>query len=214
MALTRLANWLFGQRPPAHRVLFVHGFNNSPAQIAARESAIRQLLPPHVELTTHRWTSIAGLAHRAGLPEHFSALLYPFDNMLTKASIGRQLSLSNSIFSREKLVVVAHSRGNAVVVHWLLNNPAQIDRIHRFAMLHPDVEAATFRQLPEQFRNSNVKVFDTKGDFATIVSGFVDGSRDLSPHVTQRDRVFLSVSHNYWLDQPKALQEVLKWVSE
>jgi esterase/lipase superfamily enzyme len=202
-------------RSPARRVLFVHGFNNSPQQIAAREAAIREHLPPNLELSTHRWHSVAGLVHRAGLPEHYSALLYPLDNLLTKASVGRQLNLSDSIFSRgkEKFAVVAHSRGNAVVVHWLLNNPSQLDRIHRFAMLHPDVDAATFGKLPEAFRHNNVKVYDTKGDFATTVSGFVDGSRDLSPHVKHHDRILFSVSHNHWLDRPKALQEVLKWVA-
>jgi esterase/lipase superfamily enzyme len=198
------------------RLLFVHGFNNTPDQIAAREAAIREHLPAGMELTTQRWHSVAAWVHRAGLPEHYSALLYPLDNLLTKASVGRQLDLSDSMFGRgrkEKLVVVAHSRGNAVVVHWLLNNPSQLDRIHRFAMLHPDVDAATFCLLPEHFRHNHVKVFDTKGDYATTVSGFVDGSRDLSPHVKHHDRILFSVSHNHWLDRPKALQVVLKWVA-
>jgi len=210
MVLLRLFNWLF--RRPHYRIVFVHGFNNTPDQIATRGAAIRQLLPPHVQLTTHHWTSVAGLANRAGLPEYVSSLLYPLDNLLTKVSVGR--TLADSVFFRgeEKLAVVAHSRGNAVVVHWLLNNPSQLDRIHRFAMLHPDVDAATFCKLPEHFRQTHVKVFDTRGDFATTVSGFVDGSRDLSPHVTHHDRVLLSVSHNYWLDRPNALQDVIKWV--
>ena len=197
-----------------HRIIFVHGFNNTPDQIRSREKAIRDILPGHVEFSTQNWTSVAGIANGLGIPEAFSALLYPLDNKLTKGFFSTELIRpKHSFFRKEKVSIVAHSRGNALVVHSLLNKPSQLDHIHRFAMLHPDVDAATFGRLPELFRHEKVKVFDTKGDFATTVSGIVDGSRDLSTYVKHQHR-HLSASHNHWVDKPTALEEVIDWVSD
>jgi esterase/lipase superfamily enzyme len=212
MVLWRIAS-LFGYKQRPKHLIFVHGFNNTPSQIKLRVTGIREHIKPGtVKLISQHWQSVAGLAQQVGLPEAFSALLYPLDNILTKAFVGRQLRVMRHFNNgTERMSVLAHSRGNAVVVHWLLRNPSEIKRIHRFGMLHPDIDSDSFSELPEDFRYNKVKVFDTKGDYATTFSGLVDGTRDLRPHVKQCSRVWTSFSHNYWVDDPEAVKEVVTW---
>ena len=194
------------------RLAFVHGFNNTPEEIAERMATIQALLPAHVALSGQEWTSVAGLARRRyGVPDAAAAMLYPIDNYITNRLAGRNLWLRPRM--GERLCIVAHSRGCAVTTHWLMQDEGRQARVHRVAFLHPDVDEATFEKLPETFRHEKVKVFDTKGDYATSVSGAFDGGRDLMPYVRHSERAWVNLlSHNYWLDDRKALKQVLDWL--